>query len=62
MSEMCLILIMAKVYITNKRRDIVKNLIMFTQIIRLELKTLWTYIRMSREQKLEMLQQINKEF
>jgi hypothetical protein len=32
------------------------------RIIRLELKTLWTYIRMCKEQKLEMLNQINKEY
>lgn len=32
------------------------------RIIRLELKTLWTYIRMSREQKLDMLTNLNKEY
>ena len=39
-----------------------KTLKVYAQIVRLELKTFWTYLRMCKEQKLEMLKQINKEF
>lgn len=39
-----------------------KTLKVYAQIVRLELKTLWTYIRMSREQKLDMLTNLNKEY
>ena len=31
-------------------------------IVRMELKTFWTYIRMSREQRLDMLTNLNKEY